>query len=669
MTIPMPKFAKLLQCCLALGASFILVTKCFAQDTEPEEKAPANETTESVEARLDGRTAAERGTALMRYVASLRPKAGDELTPKASAPCYAAKLMLNTDAAYALEMLDKSAGYQIAKCKSRHAEQQKYNAAADKSQLKKPGAALDPFDKVGLVNAYFLCKDKIPKPTALKIRDYVALWGDHKQLTGYARGAWNYKLMMDGAGYLAAEEWPELVDREGLNASQIKEATKQRLLSGFQEITTKNFTEYGATIYLAVNLSAIRMVAEFARDAELRKKAALTLDVIMLDIACTWNQGYNTGSASRAKYWASTDTGPDSMASTAAAAWVFFGGKRPISGRGTGWIHSFWMATLGSYKVPEIIVNIAQDRSKPFVTRSTVPAMGDKEVCRITYHTPSYSVCSQWDRGMSPTDGMYKEARRNMLKWLSDKRSSTFAVCMENPARPYALAENRANALGYGENAFSQYMQDEGTLLGLYDVPDKVQVRNHVFDYPYRKLYAPFPTSGSIVKRMEKDGWVFCHAGSMFFAFHSVKPYTWGNKPWSGNDMLWVDARRNGWILETSELNPFAGGGVDAELNRFASAVLSKTKVDASGLEATPPRLSYKNLAGRTMEFEWRPHGQPSAGQTKIDGKAIDYKSWPLFDNPWVHQDVNSPILTLKHDNHIVTYDFNKWTRTEQTVR
>ena len=63
-----------------------------------------------------------------------------------------------------------------------------------------------------------------------------------------------------------------------------------------------------------------------------------------------------------------------------------------------------------------------------------------------------------------------------MLKWVSDKPSSTFAVCMDNPRRPYNLKENRANAMGYGENPFSQYYQYGPTLLGLYSVPD---------DYPY----------------------------------------------------------------------------------------------------------------------------------------------------------------------------------------
>src|SRR5512133_2579719 len=70
---------------------------------------------ESSSVRLDGKTAAERGAALVRYVATVRPAAKDETYPKAAAPCYAARLVLNTDTAYALGKLDAAAAYQLRK--------------------------------------------------------------------------------------------------------------------------------------------------------------------------------------------------------------------------------------------------------------------------------------------------------------------------------------------------------------------------------------------------------------------------------------------------------------------------------------------------------------------------------------------------------------------------
>ena len=586
-------------------------------------------------ARLDGKTAAERGAALVRYVSSCKLKPAEELYAKAAAPAYAARIMLNVGTEEALKKLDACA------------------AAGLTHGRAKPGA-LDPFVKVALVNAYFLCKAKIPKPTAEKIRDYSALYA-HRVWKGY--GAMNYRLMNDGAGYLAAEEWPEIVDADGLHSDEIHKATGERLFGYFDTITRRNFDEYGCPIYLAVDLSAIRMLAEFSKSAEMRKRASLTLDAMLLDIACSWNQGYNIGSAARAKYWGSTDTSPEDMGATAAAAWISFGAPRSIAAAGTGWIHSFWMAAPGAYQVPELIVKVAQDRDKPFTHTGTVT--GSQQIHRTTYHSISYGLCSQWDRAGSPTDRIYKEGRRNMLKWVSPKGSSTFSVCMENPRRPYNLKENVANTIGYGENPFSQYMQQEGTVLGVYAVPET---------YPYFKLYVPFTTRGSIVKRIEKDGWIFCHNGTMLMAFRSIKPASWG-KPWSGNDMLWCDARKNAWILDTSELKPFAGGGTDAELDRFAATVLSKTKIEAAAIDTESPALRYTALSGKTLELTWLAHGKPWTDQAKVDGEPINYQSWPLQGNPWIMQAVNSPILTLKHSGRVLVYDFAKWTREEKAGR
>ena len=634
------------------------------QGQEDSRSVPAAAVPEAAGQRLDGSTPEERAIALVRHTASLKPK--DELFPKAAAPAYAARLLLNVDTDYALTKLDAAVTSRIAMAKDRFARQTAYDTAKDKSKLKKPGPALDPFDKAALVHTYFIGKQRIPKSTALKIRDYVALWGDHRQLTGYARGAWNYKLMMDASGFLAAEEWPELVDREGLDARQILEATRKRLFDGFHEIATRNFSEYGAPIYLGVNLCAVRMLADFARDDEMRKRAAMALDAMFLDIACSWNRGYNAGTASRAKYWGSTDTGPEAMASTGTCAWLAFGAPRSISARGLGEIHALWMAVPGKYRCPEPIVRVANRRVEPFLHTSHVAAMGKANVHRMTWHTPGYSLCSQWDQPGDPTSGLYKESRRHMLKWISDKPSSTFAVCMENPARPYALRENRANALGYGENGFAQYMQDEGTLLGLYSVPEKVKVRNHEFDYPYHKLYAPFPATGSIVKRIESDGWILCHNGSMLMGFRSIKPCKWGKK-WGTNDMLWCEARRNGWVLETSPLQPFAGGGVDAELGRFAAALKSRTSLDTTRVDRDPPSMTYRNLAGRTMEFQWQPHKEPYADHLRIDGKPLVFDSTRLHHNPVVHQQVGGP-LEIRDGNTLHIWDFESWQRRTRPI-
>ena len=598
---------------------------------------------ESSRGRLDGKTVAERQMAFMTFVAAYEPTSREENDPKISSACYAARFVLNKDVAFANKKLDAAVESRILLAEMGNGKTYGPDSAEK--------TALDPFDKAALVNTYLLGKEKIPTATAEKIRRYVAFW-KHRVWTGY--GAINYRLMQDGAGFLAAEQWPELIDADGLNANEIKSATRARLVGYFDEICMKNCSEYGCPVYSAVNLSAVRMLAEFAIDADLRNRATLTLDAMMLDIACSWNRGMNVGTAARAKNWESTDTGLEHMGATAAAAWVWFGAPRSISSSGILWSHSFWMATPGRYSVPDLIVDLANNREKPSVYQGSIAALKDMHVRRTSFHSTNFGLCSQWDHPKSPTSALYKESRRNMLKWVSDKPSSTFAVCMENPRRPYALQENVANPLGYGENPYSQVMQHRETLIGVYNVP---------VDFPYFKMYVPFTTRGAIVLRSEKSGWVFCHNGSMLMAFRSVKPYRWDKTQWNECDLLWCDAQKNGWIIETSELDDFAGGGVQSELSKFAETVLAKTEVVETEIEAENPRLTYRSLSGRNLELTFLPHKVKYTDQCKIDAQTIDYGTWPLHRGDCVEQEIGGKELTIRVGSKMLVLDFANWKR------
>ena len=151
----------------------------------------------------------------------------------------------------------------------------------------------------------------------------------------------------------------------------------------------------------------------------------------------------------------------------------------------------------------------------------------------------------------------------------------------------------------------------------------------------------------------------------MLMAFRSVKPCKWGRK-WGHHDMLWCEARRNGWVLETSPLDPFSGGGVAAELERFASELLQRTSLDFSRIDQQPPSMTYRNLAGRTMEFRWQPHAEPYDDHLKVDGKARIFDKTLLHHNPFVRQKVGESLHVLD-GSRIHIWDFQEWQRRNRT--
>jgi hypothetical protein len=378
----------------------------------------------------------------------------------------------------------------------------------------------------------------------------------------------------------------------------------------------------------------------------------MTLDSMLLQMACAWNNGYHVTPASRAKGYGSSVTGPHAPDATAAIGWMLFGGARPINAAASNPGGSFWFTVPRGYRPPAVMMNVATDRSRPFTHRG---GFGDKVRFTI-HHEPGYSISSQVEFTTNPNDGIYKETRRTMFKWVSDHPRSTFCPMQDNPERPYRLSDGRRNAFGYGENPFTQVLQYKRTLVAIAQVPA---------GYPHWRMYAPFPASGSIVKRIERDGWVFCHGGSVLFSFRYLQPATWEKRREKENcDVLRSEARTNGWVLDTAPLAEFAGGGVDEELERFAKHFLTTTKPLTTGLDETPPRLAYQALDGAKLEILWRAHKQPYSGQHRINGKAVEYMEFPMFGNPWVKQDFGASTLTIKHGGRQALYDFQGWRRT-----
>lgn len=570
--------------------------------------------------RLTAKSYAERSAACVRYFATATPRS--PTFPKDGMPFLAARLQLGVDTPGTLAALDRM---------------------LDATLKARP----DPFNLHAVMHCYLVHRDKFTPAMAVKVKQLAASWKYSKPI-GVSL---NYELMRDGAGWLAAQEWPDLVDAAGNDAAKIQKNCAGWLWRIWRETTDRNASEYDAPVYYGTDFAPARMIAEFSRDPAMSKAAAMTLDFMLVHTGAHWHRGYHISSAGRGKYWGSLNLSPHSASATSSMAWLLYGSDQPFNINSAP--QSYWLAHPGRVFKPEFLSTwqAALPDTRTVYANHIWPS--HKQIVRkMAWFTTGYGLASQRDDG-SPFDSfLFKECRRTMLKWHSPHPASTFTIIQENRRRP---SEKIRNAFAYGENPYCQTLQHEGTLIGVHDVPT---------DYTFWTTRAPFTTTGAIVKRTERDGWVLCHGGSMLFAFRFTEPAKW-DKPDKREklDLLRCDAQRGGWILETSPLAPFAGGGPDAELDRFAKAMLTRTKFTAS-TDASPPKLSFTNLRGNTLGLRWKQAEPMVKDECQVNGKPVRYDRFPLLKTNGTHHP-NGGALSLQSGRRVRTYDFKKWTITE----
>lgn len=565
---------------------------------------------------VTGKTYEERSDGFIRYLSAATPRNAN--FPKEAMPYYAARLQLGVDPEGTRGAIDRM---------------------LDATVKARP----DPFNMHAVMHAYLLNRDAFSPGMREKIKRIVGT-PDFSRPAGVSL---NYELMRGGAGFLAAQEWPDLRDSKGNDAKKIAGFCRGYLMKQFSGTCSRNASEYDAPVYYGTDFAPARMVAEFSKDGELARAARMTLDFMLVQTGCHWHHGYHISAAGRGKYWGSLNLSPHSASPTSGMANLIYGSRLPFNMASAP--QAYWLAHPGKAMDTGFLgrwqASLPDERT--VLANQIWPTHG-QIVHKLAWFTDGYGLASQREDGSPFSSYLFKECRRTMLKWESPKHASTFTIIQENRRRPQ---EKKGNNFAYGENPYCQTFQHQGTLIGVYDVPE---------EYGFWKSRAPFTTTGAIVRRLEKDGWVLCHGGGMLFAFRFTGPSRWDKPNTRENlDLLLCDSRRGGWILETSKLAPFAGGGPDAELQRFGEAVVSRTRIGGK-VSGSPPRLVFKNLEGSTLDLTWKPLPDPLKDECKLNGKPVDYSKFPLLQAPGVMQPSGGP-LTIAAGSRSRVWDFAKW--------
>jgi len=503
----------------------------------------------------------------------------------------------------------------------------------------------DEFDLHAAMHTYALCKTQLPVALQLKIKNFLSK-------EDYRRNhvTTNLYLMSWAAGFIATEEWADFTDRAGNSNSVIKSHTKSNILSYLWKFFHLNCYEADAFIYNPIDFMAVRMLAEFAKDVEIKSKAETVYQSMAVSLLCSWNKGIYVANPMRSKGWGNMNTGYIASNIITALSWTFFGNPenkfrvKPFTVSSYGSLYAlFWMCYQGKVSPRASILNAYKSKTYPYIHTGMVDSTTGK-FYKYAYQSNNFGLATQMEITIPSSSVLtsynYKEIKRTYLAWKSDTSGAHFSVCQDNPERPTDFST--LNAFGYGENPFHRVLQSKQAAIGVYNVPSS---------YPAYKIYVPF-TKLAIKQKIESGGWIFCHTGSMLFAFRTIEAYRWQTTPEAGFDELELqdtNARKGAWILETSEItSQYSDCTISAELNKFKIFFISRTKFDTLNYSSTSsPRLRYYALNNDTLDLTFFPPTTNYSNQMSINNNLVSISNPFIFNNPFVKQKNRSDTIFI----------------------
>ncbi|HTS00110.1 MAG TPA: hypothetical protein VML00_10185, partial [Bacteroidota bacterium] len=417
---------------------------------------------------------------------------------------------------------------------------------------------------------------------------------------------------------------------------------------------------------------SMSLLADYAQDPLMKRRGTMMLDYLLADFADEQLGGQYLGGFSRIYQPA---VFKPLLSAGSAFAWLYFGTGDPVQ---SGWA---LLPAIGSYRLPQIIEEIATDRTHPYVERErkrvrNVIRFGTEKnppVYKYTYVTKDYGIGSLQGGLLQPIQQHTWGVRYTYGKpyttifglhpyWSSYELGMFFPEEIKPLIADVVASKSTYNNPDKwtGGSPFERTFQHLNTLIVLYDIPPGTQTE-HIDGFFPRNLEE---------RIVDPSGWILCKAGETYIGWYPLQEGVWMEEhdtpgqaknvigrpedlPRSketGNWRFRSNALQNGEVVEVRSQSEIGSFG------KFCAALRSHKP--AAHLVAGSVSVAYTTLANAKMKFAF-PEGR------WLNGKPVDLKTTPLFDGPFLHAAVGGQKLTLTHGREKLILDFSKVTITE----
>lgn len=199
-----------------------------------------------------------------------------------------------------------------------------------------------------------------------------------------------------------------------------------------------------------------------------------------------------------------------------------------------------------------------------------------------------------------------------------------------------------------------QVFQHGTALIALYDMPEGNR-------FPHITTFF----SRDLVKTTEDDsGWIFTQGGPVYIAYRPMAPGVWKPSDWTGllaggaggwistgadkwatgHRCLVSDSLKNGYIVQVAPMRDYES------LEDFKNAVKA---LPITFSTKDVPEASFTALDGTVLHARY--------GDTPtVNGEAVDYANWPLYDSPFAHEKRGSQKLDIHFAGERYLLDFTQ---------
>jgi len=441
----------------------------------------------------------------------------------------------------------------------------------------------------------------------------------------------NHHLAFHTSRYLMACAYPDATFAAyRRTAGELAAEDREWLRQFIRFRARRGWSEFDSTRYVATAWDCLITLRDFSADAELGRLAGMMLDLLLADVAVDSLHGLYGGAHGRTKTAAVHD---HATAPTYAMQYLYFGNVDPATVRGSVPPGALWSA----YRPPAIVVDIALDRPQPYVNLERKQLHNPDDVLprrptegsirKYSYCTPDYILGCVQKQDSDPAGRPGWHAHFQQQEW-------DLTIGTRTSSRLFTHHPGRGGLHHYwtGDSACGcgRFLQHEGALVGLYDIPDD-EACQFIHGYVPRHAFDEV---------RDQSGVVFVREGRVVGALRMLPRYEWTR------DGVWRDVEiisrgcRHAVICEVACLADVGS------FERFRQEIL------ANHVEFDRERLivAYHSARYGHLRLDGR-------GRRELNGRDVPL-DYPTYHSPCVSSAWDSGIVTMMKGDRALRLDF-----------